>query len=157
MGPGYFGATPAAARSLTIRATSRQLLELQDLPNLPLNADFTMSGGIVVINSSTAPVFCYVAREHQPPGGDGGWYKLGPGVYDRWDRPGGKWEVVGFRNGDDTVRGAAFARAGSTVTFNGDFTRIHVLTPQAKNLESAPGGLIPRCESPVVPPNSSFM
>ncbi|OJT14024.1 hypothetical protein TRAPUB_9414 [Trametes pubescens] len=75
-----------------------------------------MTGSIIVHNATSEPCHVFVSKYSRQSANDD-WYVLQPGQRDSWARDG--WEVVAFKNGDDTDRGGVYVRVNTTVTFNG--------------------------------------
>ncbi|KAF3280559.1 hypothetical protein TWF970_002773 [Orbilia oligospora] len=75
----------------------------------------TMTGFIRVSNNSSFAVRVFVSKYN---GGNDDWFTLQPGGSDNWSRKGG-WEVVVFRDGDDTNRVGRYVRANTSLVFNG--------------------------------------
>ncbi|KAK6338423.1 hypothetical protein TWF730_002485 [Orbilia blumenaviensis] len=85
-----------------------------------------MTGFIRVANNSSGVIHVFVSKYN---GGDDGWFKLDPGESDNWSRKegaGGGWEVVGFRNTDDTNRSGRYVRVNTSIIFRG-FDDIEVI------------------------------
>lgn len=72
-------------------------------------------GAIVVINNSSGPIHVFISKYSNSNGSDE-WYVLEAGKRDSWARNG--WEVVAFKNGNDTNRSGRYVEVNSTVTFN---------------------------------------
>ncbi|KAH9855363.1 hypothetical protein C2E23DRAFT_619483 [Lenzites betulinus] len=75
-----------------------------------------MTGSIIVINNTSSPITLFVSKYSRPSANDN-WFTLAPGARDSWARDG--WELVAFKNGNDTDRGGVYVKVNSTVTFNG--------------------------------------
>ncbi|KAI0324311.1 hypothetical protein GY45DRAFT_1263066 [Cubamyces sp. BRFM 1775] len=65
-------------------------------------------GSIIVINSSSSDIFVFVSKHSNSSGFDD-WSKLAPGERDAWSR--NEWELVAFRNADDTARAGVYVPA----------------------------------------------
>ena len=77
-------------------------------------------GGITVVNHSPNPIFAFVSKYSNNSGKDD-WFPLAPGESDKWDRNG--WELVAFRDRDNTFRRGVYVRVDSTVNYYG--SRLH--------------------------------
>ncbi|KAI0822986.1 hypothetical protein BC628DRAFT_1411990 [Trametes gibbosa] len=75
-----------------------------------------MTGSIIVINATASPCHVFVSKYSRPSAHDD-WYTLAPGTRDSWARDG--WEVVGFKNDNDSDRGGVYVRVNTTVTYGG--------------------------------------
>lgn len=75
-----------------------------------------MAGSIIVYNASSSPCHVFVSKYTNSSGSDD-WYTLQPGQRDSWARSG--WELVAFKNGDDSVRNGVYVARDTTVTYNG--------------------------------------
>ncbi|KAI9067858.1 hypothetical protein FKP32DRAFT_1562880 [Trametes sanguinea] len=71
-------------------------------------------GSIIVINSSGSTVAAFVSK-YSNSGGDDGWFNLAAGGRDSWGRNG--WELVAFKDSNDTTRAGVYVKVDSTVTF----------------------------------------
>ncbi|KAI0666530.1 hypothetical protein C8Q78DRAFT_983646 [Trametes maxima] len=74
-----------------------------------------MVSGIIVVNKSSAPISVFVSK-YSNSKGDDAWFTLGPGASDTWGRSG--WELVAFKNHDDSDRAGVYVHANHAVTFN---------------------------------------
>lgn len=75
-----------------------------------------MAGSIIVHNKSSGACHVFVSKYSNSSGSDD-WYILQPGQRDSWSRNG--WEVVAFKNGDDSFRAGLYVKKDTTVVFNG--------------------------------------
>ncbi|KAI0631119.1 hypothetical protein C8Q77DRAFT_1159820 [Trametes polyzona] len=73
-----------------------------------------MTGSIIVINESANPCHVFVSKFSVITGNDG-WFTLAPGQRTSWGRNG--WELVAFKNRQDTDRAGVYVAANSTVVF----------------------------------------
>lgn len=71
-------------------------------------------GSIIVINSSSSDIFAFVSKYSNSSGSDD-WFKIAPGERESWNR--GDWELVAFRDSNDTDRTGVYVRANSVVMF----------------------------------------
>ncbi|RPD67411.1 hypothetical protein L227DRAFT_23765 [Lentinus tigrinus ALCF2SS1-6] len=69
-------------------------------------------GSIIVVNSSSSPIWVFVSKYTNDNGSDQ-WYKLEPGQRDSWSRNG--WEAVGFKNVQDTDRAGTYVRVNNVM------------------------------------------
>ena len=72
-------------------------------------------GSIIVVNASSQTISCFVSK-YSNSGADDNWFTLSPGQRDSWGRNG--WELVAFKNANDSKRAGVYVRANSTVTFH---------------------------------------
>ncbi|RVD81350.1 uncharacterized protein DFL_009216 [Arthrobotrys flagrans] len=78
-----------------------------------------MGGSIKIVNATSSPVQVFVSTYN---GGSGDWYTIHPISSDIWYRgegAGGGWELVAFRNDNDTTRIGKYVKVNSTVIFVG--------------------------------------
>lgn len=75
-----------------------------------------MTGSIIIHNASSGPCHVFVSKYSNSSGSDD-WFILQAGQSDSWAR--NNWELVAFKNGDDTDRGGVYVRVDSTVTYHG--------------------------------------
>lgn len=80
-------------------------------------------GSIIVINSSSSHILVFVSKYSNPQGYDD-WFKLAPGHRDSWSRS--DWELVAFKDDNDTDRAGVYVRVNSCVTFK-SFKEISVI------------------------------
>lgn len=75
---------------------------------------------ITVCNNTDERVECFISNFATKNGSDD-WYPIEAEERDSWNRSHGGWEVVGFRNADDSVRAAKYldVRKAVVVNFNG--------------------------------------
>ncbi|KAI0807571.1 hypothetical protein C8Q74DRAFT_1228083 [Fomes fomentarius] len=78
-------------------------------------------GSIIVINASNEDISSFVSKYSD---GDDNWFKVTAGGRDSWSRKG--WELVAFKNANDTKRAGVYVPVNSTVTFH-SFTNIAVV------------------------------
>ncbi|KAI0631130.1 hypothetical protein C8Q77DRAFT_1159831 [Trametes polyzona] len=78
-------------------------------------AGIIMTGSIIVVNNSGSPCHLFVSKYSRPSAHDD-WYTLESGQRESWARDG--WELVAFKNDDDTLRKGVYVRVNSTVTFH---------------------------------------
>ncbi|KAI0763086.1 hypothetical protein BD413DRAFT_484570 [Trametes elegans] len=71
-------------------------------------------GSIIVVNASSSPLHVFVSKYN---GGNDDWFTVQPNARDSWSRKSGGWEVVAFKNSDDTDRAGRYVRVDSTVTY----------------------------------------
>ena len=71
-------------------------------------------GTITVYNGSNAAISVFVSKYSNPDGYDH-WYSVAPGEVENWGRDG--WELVAFKNKDDSDRAGVYIRTNRTVTF----------------------------------------
>ncbi|KAI0644561.1 hypothetical protein C8Q79DRAFT_780337 [Trametes meyenii] len=93
-------------------------LSYHSFPFYPTNNLTTLSNmvsGIIVVNKSSAPISVFVSK-YSNSKGDDSWFTLGPGASDTWGRSG--WELVAFKNHDDSDRAGVYVHANHAVTFN---------------------------------------
>lgn len=69
-------------------------------------------GTIIVANESGSAVEVFVSSTS---GGSDAWYSVATGTSETWSRT--SWEVVVFKNADDTDRAGVYVRVDSTVVF----------------------------------------
>ncbi|KAI0366848.1 hypothetical protein BV20DRAFT_1001746 [Pilatotrama ljubarskyi] len=77
---------------------------------------FIQMGSIIVVNDTNGPMYVFVSS-YSNPTGHSDWYNIGPGKRDSWSRDG--WELVAFKNEDDTKRAGVYVPVNSTVTYRG--------------------------------------
>ncbi|KAI0366846.1 hypothetical protein BV20DRAFT_1055335 [Pilatotrama ljubarskyi] len=73
-------------------------------------------GSIIVVNETEGPMYVFVSS-YSNDTGDDDWYNIGPRKRDSWDRDG--WELVAFKNQDDTWRAGVYVPTDTTVTYRG--------------------------------------
>jgi hypothetical protein len=70
---------------------------------------------IIVVNNSTSAINCFVSK-YSNSKGDDSWFSIPPtGGRLSWTRSG--WELVAFKNSNDTQRGGIYIPASAIVTF----------------------------------------
>lgn len=80
-------------------------------------------GSIIVINASGEDISSFVSK-YTYSDGDDNWFKVTAASRDSWSRKG--WELVAFKNGNDTKRAGVYVPVNSVVTFH-SFTNITVV------------------------------
>ena len=80
-------------------------------------------GEIIVTNNSGAAVSVFVSNTS---GGSDAWYSVPDNTSETWSRT--SWEVVVFKNDDDTDRAGVYVRVDSTVVYK-SLDDISVTTP----------------------------
>ncbi|KAI0323946.1 hypothetical protein GY45DRAFT_1332089 [Cubamyces sp. BRFM 1775] len=73
------------------------------------------TGPIIVVNNSTGSVHAFVSI-YNTPNGNGSWQLIPSGVAYSWSR--NDWEVVAFKNADDTKRAGVYVQVDTTVIYN---------------------------------------
>ncbi|KAI0642683.1 hypothetical protein C8Q79DRAFT_1013353 [Trametes meyenii] len=71
---------------------------------------------IIIINKSPSAVSAFVSK-YSNSNGDDSWFNLAQGARDSWNRAG--WELVAFKNANDTKRAGVYVPSNAVVTFNG--------------------------------------
>ncbi|KAI0807573.1 hypothetical protein C8Q74DRAFT_1228096 [Fomes fomentarius] len=79
-------------------------------------------GSIIVINASNEEISSFISK-YSNSNGDDNWFKVAAGGRDSWGR--GSWELVAFKNANNTYRAGVYVPVNSTVTFH-SFTNIAV-------------------------------
>ncbi|KAI0666556.1 hypothetical protein C8Q78DRAFT_984005 [Trametes maxima] len=74
-----------------------------------------MPSSIIVANKSSVPIRVFVSKYTNSKGHDD-WYTLAPGTSDSWERSG--WELVAFKNDDDSDRSGVYVHANHSVTYH---------------------------------------
>ncbi|KAI9067843.1 hypothetical protein FKP32DRAFT_216858 [Trametes sanguinea] len=77
-------------------------------------------GSIIVDNASSSAIFVFVSSYG---GGDDSWFSVPADTRESWSRD--TWELVAFKNSDDTIRAGVYVDVDSVVTFY-SFTDITV-------------------------------
>ncbi|KAI8969778.1 hypothetical protein BD414DRAFT_502618 [Trametes punicea] len=72
-------------------------------------------GSIIVSNASSSPITVFVSK-YSNSSGDDSWFTVPANTRESWDRNG--WELVAFKNANDTDRAGVYVRVESTVTFH---------------------------------------
>ncbi|KAI0711015.1 hypothetical protein C8T65DRAFT_187148 [Cerioporus squamosus] len=72
-------------------------------------------GAIIIVNNSSSAVSVFVSKYSNSSGSDD-WFSLGPGKSDSWTRNG--WELVAFKNANDTDRAGRYVRQDAKVTYH---------------------------------------
>ncbi|KAL7277302.1 hypothetical protein ACG7TL_009158 [Trametes sanguinea] len=80
-------------------------------------------GSIIVINNSSSTISVFVSKYSNSDGSDA-WFTLQPGARDSWSRK--WWELVAFKNANDSNRAGVYVPVDSTVTFT-DMAHISVV------------------------------
>ncbi|KAI8993816.1 hypothetical protein BD414DRAFT_456951 [Trametes punicea] len=73
-----------------------------------------MPGSIIVHNAAPVPISVFVSKYTNSKGSDI-WFTVPADTRESWERDG--WELVAFKNTDDTHRAGVYVRVDSTVTF----------------------------------------
>lgn len=73
-------------------------------------------GSIIVVNNTNEPCHVFVSKYSRSSASDD-WFTLQPHTRDSWERAG--WEIVAFKNGNDTDRAGIYVPTNTTVTYNG--------------------------------------
>ena len=89
-------------------------------------------GAITIINNSSHPIQAFVSKYSNSDGSDK-WFTLAPRTRDTWSRK--SWELVAFKNPNDSQRAGVYVRVNSTVTFK-SFENIAVLDSDGESLIS---------------------
>ncbi|KAI0676446.1 hypothetical protein C8Q78DRAFT_1073251 [Trametes maxima] len=92
----------------------------------PLESTFNNNptvSNIIVINNSSSAISVFVSK-YSNSNGDDSWFTISPGARDSWNRAG--WELVAFKNANDTNRAGVYVPTNAVVTFH-DFVHISVL------------------------------
>ncbi|KAI0676445.1 hypothetical protein C8Q78DRAFT_1073250 [Trametes maxima] len=89
-------------------------------PYTPLTLKSTFNfnrtiSNIIVINKSSSAVSAFVSK-YSNSDGDDSWFNLAPGARDSWNRAG--WELVAFKNANDSNRAGVYVPSNAVVTFN---------------------------------------
>ena len=71
-------------------------------------------GAIIVVNNSPAAIHVFVSKYSNSNGSDE-WYTIAAGKRDSWARSG--WELVAFKNANDTDRAGKYVPVNSEVVF----------------------------------------
>ena len=71
-------------------------------------------GAIIVVNNSSAAIHVFVSKYTNSNGSDE-WYTIAAGQRDTWSRSG--WELVAFKNANDTDRAGKYVPANTEVVF----------------------------------------
>ena len=71
-------------------------------------------GAIIVVNNSSAAIHVFVSKYSNSNGSDE-WYTIAAGKRDSWARSG--WELVAFKNANDTDRAGKYVPVNSEVVF----------------------------------------
>ncbi|KAK6510158.1 hypothetical protein TWF481_004872 [Arthrobotrys musiformis] len=82
-----------------------------------LQKNLKMVGFIRIANETSSPIHVFVSKYN---GGSDDWFTLQPGGSDIWNRKegsGGGWELVAFRDGDDTQRVGRYVKVNSSIIF----------------------------------------
>ncbi|CDO70368.1 hypothetical protein BN946_scf184999.g8 [Trametes cinnabarina] len=80
---------------------------------------------IIVANDSSETIYVMVSKYSTAPNGDDSWFPVASLSSDTWSREG--WELVAFKNEQDSRRAGVYVPVDSTVTFV-DFAHIDVKT-----------------------------
>ena len=71
-------------------------------------------GAIIVVNNSSPAIHVFVSKYSNSNGSDE-WYTIAAGKRDSWARSG--WELVAFKNANDTDRAGRYVPVNSEVVF----------------------------------------
>ena len=71
-------------------------------------------GAIIVVNNSSSAIHVFVSKYSNSNGSDE-WYTIAAGKRDSWARSG--WELVAFKNANDTDRAGKYVPANTEVVF----------------------------------------
>ncbi len=71
-------------------------------------------GAIIVVNNSSSPIQVFVSKYSNSNGNDD-WFTIAAGKRDSWSRNG--WELVAFKNGNDTNRAGKYVPVDTEVVF----------------------------------------
>ena len=71
-------------------------------------------GAIIVVNNSSAAIHVFVSKYTNSNGSDE-WYTIAAGKRDTWSRSG--WELVAFKNEDDSMRAGVYIPINKKVVF----------------------------------------
>ncbi|KAK6499368.1 hypothetical protein TWF506_003996 [Arthrobotrys conoides] len=119
--PAGYG-TAFGARSVMIwlgnfklHQTSHTPLQIHKIFEPTLQPTKTMTAFIRISNNSSFAVRVFVSKYN---GGNDDWFTLQPGASDNWSRKGG-WELVAFRDGDDTTREGRYVQVNTSIIFKG--------------------------------------
>ncbi|KAI0373548.1 hypothetical protein BV20DRAFT_743668 [Pilatotrama ljubarskyi] len=76
---------------------------------------------IIIVNGSSSTLHVFVSKYTNSNGSDA-WFTVDAGKRESWSRSG--WELVAFKNADDTKRAGVYVPVNSTVTYRslGDIT-----------------------------------
>ncbi|KAI8969780.1 hypothetical protein BD414DRAFT_255671 [Trametes punicea] len=72
-------------------------------------------GSIIVANATSSTITVFVSK-YSNSNGDDSWFNVPANTRESWDRNG--WELVAFKNTNDTDRAGVYVRVESTVTFH---------------------------------------
>ncbi|KAI8976696.1 hypothetical protein BD414DRAFT_496269 [Trametes punicea] len=72
-------------------------------------------GSIIVHNATSVPISAFVSKYTNESKGSDDWFTVAAHSRESWERDG--WELVAFKNDDDTDRAGVYVRVDSTVTF----------------------------------------
>ncbi|KAK7437591.1 hypothetical protein VKT23_018489 [Stygiomarasmius scandens] len=73
-----------------------------------------MTGSIIVHNESKQDIQVFVSKYSNSNGSDE-WFVVKAGASDSWSR--NNWEVVAFKNNNDTERAGVYVRTNMKITF----------------------------------------
>lgn len=71
-------------------------------------------GSIIVSNLSDEPCHVFVSKYSRPSASDD-WFTIPPHSRESWERAG--WELVAFKNANDTDLSGVYVRVNSTVSY----------------------------------------
>ncbi|PIL25789.1 hypothetical protein GSI_11539 [Ganoderma sinense ZZ0214-1] len=72
-------------------------------------------GSTIIVNASGSAIYAFVSK-YSNSSGDDSWFELQPGARDSWGRNG--WELVAFKNVNDSQRAGVYVPVDKTVTFH---------------------------------------
>ncbi|KAI0646539.1 hypothetical protein C8Q79DRAFT_1010151 [Trametes meyenii] len=100
----------------TRRDTIANPAALAQFSDTTLASSQTYMSSITVYNKTSAPITVFVSKYTNVRGSDR-WYTLPAGKNDSWERFG--WEVVAFKNSNDSNRAGVYVHADQEVHFYG--------------------------------------
>ncbi|CDO70369.1 hypothetical protein BN946_scf184999.g9 [Trametes cinnabarina] len=86
------------------------------------NLSTSIMGSIIVNNATGSTITVFVSK-YSNSGGDDSWFNVPANSRESWSRNG--WELVAFKNSNDTTRAGVYVPVESTVTFH-SFSNISV-------------------------------
>ena len=72
-------------------------------------------GTFTIVNNTSSAISVFVSKYTNSKGSDD-WYSVPAGQAETWDRNG--WELVAFKNANDSGRAGVYIHTNKTVTFN---------------------------------------
>ncbi|KAI9067848.1 hypothetical protein FKP32DRAFT_1588204 [Trametes sanguinea] len=79
--------------------------------------------GSIIVNNATGSTITVFVSKYSNSGGDDSWFNVPANTRESWSRNG--WELVAFKNSNDTTRAGVYVSVESTVTFH-SFSNITV-------------------------------